>query len=774
MEKKMALQHKILLGYIVLMAVIASMVAILLHERHRIKEIEAETVKIRSVRLDINKAHRRITGLAIRGESVVAWEEADYRNYRRHRLLTDSLLQTLKPHCREYVRPGQIDTLRHLLAEKETHLRHIMQNLDRRDERDSLLATQLPEVARRATRVRTVRQKRKGIAGLFGKKEDIRVMPSAGELHALSDSLTAMQRKQEKEMDAYADSLRTRNRTLNIQLNRLINDLDGQAQTAFASRERKMTEAQDNSIRLFTAAISLSIILLFLSYLTIHRELQRNAMEKRKREETIGKLEASNARNEELIRFRRNLIQSVTHDLRSPLTAIRGNAELILEDNNPDDRIRHAGTLLASAGRMTSMINSLLEYFRLDSGKDTPDVRPFRMSSITSALEAEFAQPARKKGLTFTATCHTDKVVSGDRDRILSIGSNLLSNALKFTRSGSVSLTVAYTEGKLVMEVEDTGTGISEEKQGQIFKPFERLGNAATKDGFGLGLAIVQGLADLMGSNVSVKSEPSKGSRFTVTLPLPEAKEDMTDETSGTDIPTIAGRTVLAIDNDTVTLGMMRDMLVRSGAECGTCTNAGELTDRLRKRDYDLLITDLKMPEMNGYEILELLRTSDIGNSRTIPIVAATGAGNLTEEEMKSAGFAALLRKPFSIGELCSAVEACTGAKRKTLPDLSALLTFGDRRRTLEGLAEATEREMEEIRAAVGRKDLKALDGWIHHLRSSWMLMKAEEPLQRLYGLIHGNGYTEGEFDEAVGEVLAQGKAIVRLAKKEMEGLWER
>ena len=756
------------------MAVIASMVAILLHERKRLREIEAETVKIRPVRLDINKAHRRITGLAIRGESVVAWEEADYRDYRRHRLLTDSLLQTLKPHCREYVRPGQIDTLRHLLAEKETHLRHIMQSLDHRDERDSLLATQLPEVARRATRVRTIRQKKKGIAGLFGKKEEIRVMPSAGELHALSDSLIDMQKRQTHEMDTYADSLRMRNRELNKALNRLIGNLDEQAMAAFEHQEQKVVEAQTVSVRLFTITISAAIVLLFLSYLTIHRELRRNASEKRKREETIGKLEASNARNEELIRFRRNLIQSVTHDLRSPLTAIRGNAELILEDNNPDDRIRHAGTLLASAGRMTSMINSLLEYFRLDSGKDTPDVRPFRTSAITSALEAEFAQPAREKGLTFNATCHTDKVVSGDRDRILSIGSNLLSNALKFTRSGRVSLTVFHAGGQLTMEVEDTGTGISEERQEQIFKPFERLGNAATKEGFGLGLAIVQGLTELMGGDVSVKSEPGKGSRFTVTLPLPEAGETATDETPGTDVPAIAGRTVLAIDNDTVTLGMMRDMLVRSGAECGTCTNAGELTDRLRERDYDLLITDLKMPEMNGYEILELLRTSDIGNSRTIPIVAATGAGNLTEEEMKSAGFAALLRKPFSIGELCSAVEACTGTKRKTPPDLSALLTFGDRRRTLEGLAEATEREMEEIRAAVGRKDLKALDGWIHHLRSSWMLMKAEEPLQRLYGLIHGNGYTEGEFDEAVGEVLAQGKAIVRLAKKEMEGLWER
>ena len=239
----MSLQHKILFGYVVLVAVIGSMAATLLHERKRLREIEAETVKIRSVRLDINKAHSRITGLAIRGESVVAWEEADYRDYRRHRLLTDSLLQTLKPHCREYVHPGQIDTLRHLLAEKETHLLRIMQNLDHRDERDSLLATQLPEVAKRATRVRTIRQKKKGIAGLFGKKEEIRVMPSAGELHALSDSLTAMQRKQEKEMDAYADSLRIRNRELNRTLNSLVSDLDRQAYLSFSKRTPGMNHS---------------------------------------------------------------------------------------------------------------------------------------------------------------------------------------------------------------------------------------------------------------------------------------------------------------------------------------------------------------------------------------------------------------------------------------------------------------------------------------------------------------------------------------------------
>lgn len=538
-----------------MITVLGGVVAILIHERDRFREIEIETVKIRLVRLDINKAHRRITGLAIRGESVVAWEKADYRDYHRHRLLTDILLQTLKPHCREYVRPGQIDTLW-----------HIMQSLDRRYERDSLLATQLPEVARRATRVHTIQQKKKGIAGLFGKKEEIRVMPSAGELYALSDSLTAIQRKQEKEMDTYADSLRTRNRTLNIQLNRLINDLDGQAQTAFSLRERKMAEAQDSAIRLFTAAISISIILLFLSYITIHRELQRNAREKRKREETINKLEASNARNEELIRFRHNLIQSVTHDLRSPLAVISGNAELLLNDTEEDSRIRHAQTINVATRHMTGMINSLLEYFRLDSGKETPIVKPFKLRSIAETLGTEFAPLAKGKQLVFTTENRADEIVSGDKNLILSIGSNLLSNAIKFTQSGTIMLITDYKDGTFTLSVSDTGTGMTEEQQTIIFTPFERLGNAVTEDGFGLGLAIVTDTVKLLNGSITAESEPGKGSRFTVSLPLPKNKETSVVEKTGMKHSTLSGCSVLAIDNNGMLLDMMKEMYKQCGA----------------------------------------------------------------------------------------------------------------------------------------------------------------------------------------------------------------
>ena len=768
MEHK-KLQLKISALILTTVAVIASMAAILVHERERIREIEAESAEIRQVRRDINAAHRHITRLATIGESVIGWEEADSARYRALRLRTDSLLQALKPHCRDYVRPAQIDTLRTLLAEKEAHLLHLTEILARQDEADSLLVNHLPEVAKRATRVRTIEQKKKGIAGAFGGKKTVQVLPSAKELHQFSDSLIALQQRQTAEMDAYADSLRNRNRALNRELNRLVSDLDMQAQTAFGHRERKIAEAQALSVRLFTITISAAIILLFLSYLTIHREMKRNDKERKQREQLIGELQESNEANRKLIKLRRNLIQNVTHELRTPLTAISGNAELLLNDTEADSRMRHAQTIHDAAGRMAGMINSLLVYFRLDSGKETPSVKPFKLCSIAETLKTEFEPLAKNKGLDFKAEGETNEIVSGDKNRIISIGGNLLSNAIKFTSSGTVTLSTDYKNDVFALSVSDTGTGMTKEQQQRIFTPFERLGNAVTEDGFGLGLAIVADTVKLLKGSIAVESEPGKGSRFTVSLPLTKAEEVTAIEKTNAQRSTLSGCSVLAIDNNGMLLDMMKEMYKQSGVECDTCQSVDELTDLMRTKDYDLLITDLKMPEINGYEVLELMRTSEIGNSQTIPVVAATAAGYVEEEELKRKGFAAVLYKPYSIDELLAVTGNCIERNKTSRIDLSPLLAFGDKRRTLEKLVTTTQSDMEEVRKAAEAKDMKALDNWVHHLRSSWMLIKAEQPLKVLYEAIHKESISDEELSAAVGDVLAQGKLIVDLARKEAE-----
>ena len=495
----------------------------------------------------------------------------------------------------------------------------------------------------------------------------------------------------------------------------------------------------------------------------------RNAYEKRQREKLIDELQESDEKNKRLIKLRRNLIQNVTHELRTPLTAISGNAELLLNDTDADSRMRHAQTIHDAAGRMAGMINSLLVYFRLDSGKEKPSVKPFKLCAIAETLKTEFEPLAKNKGLDFKTEGEVNEIVSGDKNRIISIGSNLLSNAIKFTKNGTVTLITGYKGGTFTLAVEDTGTGMTEEQQARIFTPFERLGNAVTEEGFGLGLAIVSDTVKLLKGNISVESKPGKGSRFTVNLPLPKAEETVTGEKKQDSHVSLSGCHILAIDNDVLLLDMLHDMYRQHGVECDTCQSVDELTDLMRTKDYDLLITDLKMPEVNGYEVLELLRTSEIGNSQTIPVVAATAAGYVEEEELKEKGFAAVLSKPYSIDELLAVTERCIKRNKTNRIDLSPLLAFGDKRRTLEKLVTTTQTDIEEVRKAADAKDMEALDNWVHHLRSSWMLIKAEQPLAALYDAIHKENITYENVQSAVNTVLAQGKLIVDLARKEVE-----
>lgn len=767
--KQISLQYKILFGYLVLVAVIGSMVAILLHERGRTREIEAESKDIREIAKNINKVHRYITELTTQGEGVLGWDDEDSRAYHSKRLDTDSLLQTLKPHCREYVQPNQIDTLRHLLAEKETHLLHIMQNIEQQKDRENMLANQLPEVARRATRVRTIEKKKKGIAGFFGRKETVQIMPSANELHAFSDSLITMQQRQAQEIDTYADSLRMRNKTLNQMLNRLVSDLDRQAYLSFSKREQKIESTRNESFRLLAITLSVAIVLLFLSYLTIHRELKRNVRARTRREELIGKLQETIRQNEELTKEKQNIMQTITHELRSPLFAIRGYASLMEKEHDPEKSAKYMRSILQSSDRMRGMLNTLLDFFRLDCGKEQPNLSPCRISSLTQTLKTEFTPAAMNKGLALVVENRSDAFVITDKERILQIGNNLLSNAVKFTENGHVSLLTEYRDGKLVLTVEDTGTGMTDEEQQRVFGAFERLSNAATQDGFGLGLSIVRHIVKMLGGNIRLESEKGKGSRFIAEIPA-----QIIAETPMPDVESRARcapmyRDVIAIDNDEVSLQMMKEMYIHEGVRCDICTNVAELVEMVRRKDYSLLLTDLNMPEINGFELLELLRSSNVGNSRTIPVVVTTGSGSCDAEELLSHGFSGCLFKPFSISELMAVTDRCAmKGERSGRPDFSSLLSYGNEASMLDKLTAETEKEMQALREAKCRNDAEGLNALTHHLRSSWEILRADQPLKVLYRLLHGEGTPDNEaLSHAVDGVLEKGAEIIRLAKEE-------
>ena len=283
------------------------------------------------------------------------------------------------------------------------------------------------------------------------------------------------------------------------------------------------------------------------------------------------------------------------------------------------------------------------------------------------------------------------------------------------------------------------------------------------------GLAKKRNIVSMLGGTIRLDSKKGKGSRFTVEISMQEAEEQL-GYTSNTPVyHNNKFHDVVAIDNDEVLLLMLKEMYSQEGIHCDTCTDAAALMEMIRQKEYSLLLTDLNMPDINGFELLELLRSSNVGNSPTIPVVVATASGSCNKGELLAKGFAGCLFKPFSISELMEVSDKCAiKATPDGEPDFSALLSYGNEAVMLDKLMTETEKEMQAVQDAAIEKDLQKLDSLTHHLRSSWEVLRADQPLRELYGLLHGDTLPDGEaLSRAVTAVLEKGAEIIRLAEKE-------
>lgn len=748
----------------ILLAVIASMTAILVHERERTRAIEAESTEIRQVRRHIYAAHRHITRLATLGESVIGWEEADNTRYRALRLRTDSLLQALKSHCTTYVHPAQIDTLRTLLAEKETHLLHLTEILARQDEADSLLINHLPEVAKRATHVRTIKQKKKGIVGVFGGKKTVQILPSAKELLQFSDSLIILQQRQTAEIEAYTDSLRIRNRTLNIQLNRLIGNLDTQAQTAFGHRERKIAEAQVLSFRLMVGVVSVAIVLLIISHIRIMRDIRRREHDRCRLEDALGQ-------NRTLSDIRKKIILTLSHDIRGPLNAISGSAELAMNTRDRKRRNVYLKDILDSTYHVTRLANSLLDLSRLNGGKETLNNVPFRIIPFLERIVEEYTRPANDKGLLFSKNMNVpDITVSGDADRLEQVIDNLLSNAIKFTGSGSICLSAFYEKENLKVSIRDTGIGMDGKTLDRIFRPFERAAPEMDADGFGLGLPITKGLVCLLKGDISVSSRPGEGSLFEIRIPLPPTDEPAT----GNDVP-IPGKLmlpgkVLAVDDDPIQLRIIGEMLERNGVSCCKCRNAQAVVNELRRTHYDIILTDIQMRGTGGFDLLKLLRHSNIGDSKIIPVAAMTARNDRDGVRYLEAGFSGCIGKPFSMNELLAFLSSVMEKQKAMQPssaDFSSLATdIEDRKWLLDTFIEESLKNKVELQESLSEMDLERMRETLHRMYPVWEQLGISNELERYSGILHADNPDRDAVQRHTEEAIARICGLIAEAEK--------
>ena len=520
-------------------------------------------------------------------------------------------------------------------------------------------------------------------------------------------------------LTTYSDSLQCRNTELNSQINTLIGEFE-QVVIKQAEKEiEEITALREQSFRIILFITVIAIMLIVLFYFFIHQDI-------RKRQEYRLKLEASDCRNRELLAARRNLILTVSHDLRVPLGTISEYAELLQDEKSPEQSKGYAMNILHASRHVIGLANNLLYYYRLEAEKEQPEKEIFHLGRIIEDTAHSFLPIAEKKGLDLVIkVIDSDVLVEGDCGRLVQILNNLISNAVKFTSAGYIQVGAQYRVGKLSFFIRDTGIGIDKESQEQIFTAFERGKAPNAEEGFGLGLAITYKLVTLLKGTIHVQSTPGHGSTFEVCLPLRETNGKTTKVSLACGV--LSGMRVLAIDDDRMQLEVIQKMYVRHGVKCDCCLNVSELIEALRRNRYDLVLTDMRMSEMDGYGVLTLLRGSNLGQAKTLPVLAVTAQADKNPEYFINAGFVNCLYKPFSQRELVSVTSCIDRTNFTTIMEGEE-----NAMELLDMFIEDTEKELSEMQDALETANYMQLRHIIHKAAPLWGMIRINVPLNEL------------------------------------------
>ena len=447
------------------------------------------------------------------------------------------------------------------------------------------------------------------------------------------------------------------------QLKRILGAYEKEEITNSLIKQETREQTLNTMIRIFAwlAVIAFLLILFFTFF--ILRDLSRS---QRYRKE----LEAANRYADQLLKSREKMILTVTHDIKSPLSSVIGYIELL--NNTPiNERQRYfLKNMRGSSEHILKLIGNLLDLSKLENNKMPVEHIVFNPYHLFQEITDNFMPLAAAKHLELKARFSEDldKDYSGDALRIRQILTNILSNAVKYTTTGYISFSAeTVNPEKIRLKIQDTGSGMTPEEQKIIFQEFTRLTSHATIEGTGLGLTITLKLIHLLGGEIQLNSTPGKGSCFTILLPLGQCTTSSSTASPETPIPPRPGIPVsgspkiLFIDDDPLQLEMAVGLLANYGIQAEATTSPQHLLNKLASTKYDLLFSDIQMPETNGFDLVKQIRNSSLPNAADLCIVALSADSGRTEKEYLDAGFSAFLSKPFTSGQLTALITHLTG-----------------------------------------------------------------------------------------------------------------
>lgn len=588
----------------------------------------------------------------------------------------------------------------------------------------------------------------------------------------------------------------TKYQRMNSQLTARMDSLIKQYQEETTLRDRQEAEMQQE-VRMRSArtiaGIAIGAVLLSAFFLVlIVRDISRNNRYRRQ-------LEEANKRAEDLLVAREKLMLAITHDFKAPLGSIMGYTELLSRLTEDERQRFYLDNMKSSSEHLLKLVSDLLDFHRLDLNKAEVNRVTFNPSQLFEEIYVSFEPLTAAKGLALQ--CHVAPELNGryisDPLRLRQIVNNLLSNAVKFTQQGGITLTARYESSKLTVEVADTGKGMAAEDCERIFQEFTRLSGAQGEEGFGLGLSIVKKLVVLLEGTIDVQSKLGEGSCFTVVLPLypvgdsvRENRPSFENEPADTDkeatvVPRLKVARVLLIDDDRIQLRLTEAMLKQQGIDAVGCEQLEELIEQLRTSVFDVLLTDIQMPAINGFDLVKLLRASNIPQAKTIPVIAVTARSEMNESALHEHGFAGCLHKPFTVKELLQAVnegQPATDASplventENAAINLSALTAYSEddpeaAHSIIQTFIEETRKNADRMRQALSDKDMDGIAAMAHKLLPLFSLINASRAVALLNWLEMQRGQI---FVEEAGEkvvcVLEEIQQVLKEVANRAEG----
>lgn len=754
--------------------------------------------------------HRIISQLydaEIIGQTLRTGNLDEYHHYLKAMKEVNASIDTLEIILTDTLQQARLDTVRTLLRNKQWNMYAVLEAMRNtptdqiyQEQLDSLIAQQdsllsTPHVRRKVITHHnsyTIHHKKKGffkrLADVFapGKEDSTQVSNVIQEeytdtldevyspIDTISHMITGIQHKVFQTRQKETEMLNTRINSLRIvgsglsqRVNQLLENIEHDEQEAARVKLMQEEEIRKNAAKTMAHIAIAAFILVLVFSVVIARDITRNNHYRKELEK--AKLYAEN-----LLVAREKLMLTITHDIKAPAGSIIGYIDLLIRLVNDKRQQFYLSNMKSSAQHLLALVTSLLDYHRLEAGK--MDLHPvtFNPHELLTNIYNSFLPLAEKKELQLTLKEKLPETLNleGDPFRIRQITENLLSNALKFTATGEITLQAEYHGNQFVLRVSDTGCGMTEKEQEKIFKEFTRLRSAQGQEGFGLGLSITRKLVELLGGKIEIESTPGKGSTFQVSMPLPSISSKTFHGTTPTTTQ-VSERLlrILIIDDDRIQMHLTEAMLHNleeefEGLKIKTvcCEHPEELVTELQNGKFDLVFTDIQMPAMNGFELLKHLRSLHFAQAQSIPLIAITARGDMDETDFQRKGFAGMLQKPFSQSDLCrilthvfslqtneAALPTQTGIpsspklEEEKSYNFSPFTAFSEddpkaAREILQTFAQETRKNLKKIQDAMQMEDMESLCAVAHKMLPTFIMIEARKAIPSLQWLEQQRG----------------------------------